>query len=58
MKDRQRTVVLLCSLLLFLPVHQVAAGGGDHDPQVSEDKTPELLKIFPYKIMFVTGELS
>ena len=43
MKDRQRTVVLLCSLLLLLPVHQVAAGVGDHDPQVSEDTTPELL---------------
>jgi len=39
MKDRQRTVVLLCSLLLFLPVHQVAAGGGDHDPQVSSPDT-------------------
>ena len=43
MKDRQRTFVLLCSLLLLLPVHQAAAGVGDHDPQVSEDTTPELL---------------
>ena len=43
MKDRQLTVVPLCSLLLLLPVHQAAAGVGDHDPQVGEDTTTELL---------------
>ena len=44
MKDCDRTL-LLCSLLLLLPVRQVAAHGGDQAPKVAGvggDQVPQM----------------
>ena len=69
-KDCDRTL-LLCSLLLLLPVHQVAAHGGDHAPKVAGvggDQVPQVMKlwefmnssdeIFPFKTINQILELN